>query len=270
MWIMIKKLMSLTCLLFSLAAAPLHAQSFDRVVQADILPGWRNSDGSHMAAIRITLNPGWKTYWRAPGDAGIPPRFDWGGSRNLRGLDMTWPTPHVFLQNGMRSIGYKQELILPVRITPKSANKPIRLKAMLDIGVCRDICVPQQIAIKAELPPVGERDARIAAALADRPLSASEAGLRGITCRISPTRDGLKLTAQIDMPSAGGTEVTVIETGDPKIWIAEGTTRRQGGALVAETEMMHVEGKPFILDRSALRFTVLGARHAVDIQGCSG
>ncbi|MGX9351314.1 protein-disulfide reductase DsbD domain-containing protein [Shimia sp. W99] len=267
---MIQKLLSITCLLLGLATFPVHAQSYDGVVRAEILPGWRNSDGSHTAAIRISLNPGWKTYWRAPGDAGIPPRFDWGGSRNLRGLDITWPTPHVFQQNGMRSIGYKQELVLPVRITPKSADKPIRLKAHLDIGVCRDICVPQQITVKAELPPGGKRDARIAAALADRPLSGSEAGLRTVTCRLSPTRDGLKLTARIDMPSAGGTEVAVIETVDPEIWIAEGTAQRQGGTLVTETEMMHVEGKPFILDRSTLRFTVLGARHAVDIRGCAG
>ncbi|PSL18203.1 disulfide bond corrector protein DsbC [Shimia abyssi] len=254
-----------TCL-----AVPVQAQSYDQVVQAEILPGWRNSDGSHMAAIRITLNPGWKTYWRAPGDAGIPPQLDFRGSHNLAGFDVNWPTPEVFSQNGMRSIGYTEELVLPVRITPKSAGKPVRLKAALDIGVCRDICVPQQLTVKAELPSQGKRDARIAAAIADRPLSANEAGVRRVTCRLSPTQNGIKLTAKIEMPSAGGGEVAVIEAANPEIWVAEGTSKRQGNALLAETELMHVDGASFIVDRSTLRFTVLGANHAVDINGCTG
>ena len=99
----------------SLAAVTAQAQSFDRVVQAEVLPGWRTENGDHMAALRITLNPGWKTYWRAPGDAGIPPLLDWSGSGNLESAEVTWPTPEVFSQNGMRSIGYTEELVLPVR-----------------------------------------------------------------------------------------------------------------------------------------------------------
>ena len=167
---MTRKTLASLCLALTMAL-PASAQSYDRVVQAEVLPGWRMEDGHHMAAIRITLNPGWKTYWRAPGDAGIPPRFDWRGSGNLRNVDITWPTPEVFDQNGMRSIGYAQEVILPLRITPKRAGKPVKFKAHLNIGVCRDICVPQDIKVTASLPPdVTKRDPRIAAAMAERPL----------------------------------------------------------------------------------------------------
>ncbi|MCX8508161.1 MAG: protein-disulfide reductase DsbD family protein, partial [Rhodobacteraceae bacterium] len=67
-------------------AAPLaQAQPVpDNLLKAEILPGWRTESGSQMAALRLTMAPGWKTYWRAPGDAGIPPRFDWTGSANLK------------------------------------------------------------------------------------------------------------------------------------------------------------------------------------------
>ncbi|MBO6896195.1 MAG: hypothetical protein JJ868_02375 [Shimia sp.] len=246
------------------------AQSFDQVVQAEVLPGWRDAEGTHMAAVKITLNPGWKTYWRAPGDAGIPPQITWNGSRNMGSVALEWPTPEVFNQNGMRSIGYSDELVLPVRIAPKDAGKPVRLKATLDIGVCRDICVPQRLKVKAELPPSGARDAEITAALVDQPLTAREAGVGKVTCKLSPTSDGVALTATIHMPSAGGAEVAVVETADPHVWVAEGTTKRQGGALVAETEMMHVDASSFMVNRSDLRFTVLGTNHAVDIIGCSG
>ena len=71
-------------LLASLAAlGPGHATTQDDVLQATLLPGWQTASGSHMAAVDLTLAPGWKTYWRSPGDAGIPPRFDWSGSKNV-------------------------------------------------------------------------------------------------------------------------------------------------------------------------------------------
>ena len=63
----------------------------DEVVSASVLTGWRMENGHHMAALRITLAPGWKTYWRAPGEAGIPPRFDWTGSDNLSAVTVHWP-----------------------------------------------------------------------------------------------------------------------------------------------------------------------------------
>lgn len=254
----------------TLLPATASAQSFDQVVQAEVLPGWRDSEGNHLAAVKITLNPGWKTYWRAPGDAGIPPQITWSGSRNMGSVALEWPTPEVFNQNGMRSIGYSDALVLPVRIAPKDAGKPVRLKATLDIGVCRDICVPQRLKVKAELPPSGARDAEITAALVDQPLTAHEAGVGKVICKLSPTANGVALKATIHMPSAGGSEVAVVETADPHVWVAEGTTKRLGGALVTETEMMHVDATSFMVNRANLRFTVLGAKHAVDIIGCSG
>ena len=260
------------CALISPTFAPsdASAQNFDQVVQAEVLPGWRNADGSHTAAVRITLNPGWKTYWRAPGDAGIPPQIKWNGSRNMGRIDVQWPTPEVFDQNGMRSIGYANEVVLPLRIEPNDPDGAMRLKATLDIGVCRDICVPQRLKVKAELPPQGTRDARIAAAMVDQPLTADEAGVGKVTCQLSPTQNGVALKATIHMPSAGGAEVAVVETANPEIWVAEGTTIRSGGTLVAQTEMMHMTEASFMVSRSDLRFTVLGTNHALDILGCSG
>ena len=63
----------------------------EQPAHADLLTGWRLEDGRHAAAIRIRLDPGWKTYWRAPGDGGIPPSFDWQGARNLAGWSVHWP-----------------------------------------------------------------------------------------------------------------------------------------------------------------------------------
>ena len=73
----------------------------------ELLPGWVQPDGSRMAAIKITLEEGWHTYWRAPGDAGIPPQLTVRSSDNISGIKMHWPTPQVYEQNGMRYVGYE-------------------------------------------------------------------------------------------------------------------------------------------------------------------
>ena len=93
--------------------------------------------------------------------------------------------------------------------------------------------------------------------------------MRAARCTLAPAKDGFRLTAMLDMHSAGGSEVVVIEPGAPSVWASETTTRRQGGTLVAEADLVHSAGKPFALDRSDVRITVLGAKRAVDIRGCA-
>ncbi|WP_300036595.1 protein-disulfide reductase DsbD domain-containing protein [uncultured Roseobacter sp.] len=252
-------------------AGPLSAQSgFKEPVTAQVLPGWVKTDGTRVAALHLSLAPGWKTYWRAPGDAGIPPAFDWAGSSNLSSVGISWPAPSVFDQNGMRSIGYENELIIPLTITPRSPGKPVRLSVDMDLGVCSDICVPYELEFEATLDSDASRPTpAIAAALAQMPYSAREAGVTSATCRVEPTEDGIRLEARVSMPSAGGQEVAVIEPGVPGVWVSEADTRRNGNSVVAVSEMIHADGGAIALDRKAIRITVLGSSHAVDIQGCT-
>lgn len=271
---MTPRLPALLCafLIAALAAAlPLRANPYADAVQARLLPGWRMEDGTLMAGLEITLAPGWKTYWRAPGDAGIPPMFDWSRSRNLRDATISWPTPHVFHQNGLQTIGYRERVVLPIAVAPRRDGKPVRLSGTIDIGICNDVCVPVRLALSEDLASArATPDPVIAAALAERPFSAAEAGLKSAACTIAPARDGLSLRAEFTLPSAGGRELAVVETGDPMIWASEPRITRTGGKLIAEFDLTHASGGPFALDRSALRFTILGRSHAVDIDGCTG
>ncbi|MBC7164738.1 MAG: hypothetical protein H5U15_07035 [Roseovarius sp.] len=251
-------------------AGPLAARSPDDMVRISVLPGWRDADGTHMAALRFEMAEGWKTYWRAPGEAGIPPRFDWRGSRNLGAVEILWPTPQQTTTNGMRTIGYEHDLILPVRLTPARAGEPITLSAGLEIGICSDICVPVDTRVHLDLPPdAGTRDPRIAAALAARPYTSAEAGVGRVACAVAPVEGGLRVVAEIDMERMGPQETVVIETDNPDLWVAQSDTVREGRRLRAETEIYHVDGRGFMVDRGGLRLTVLGSGAAVDIRGCS-
>jgi DsbC/DsbD-like thiol-disulfide interchange protein len=255
--------------LFSAAPRIAGAQDIDRVVSAELRPGWRQADGTHMAALHLKLAPGWKTYWRAPGDAGIPPEFGWRGSANLSGVSVVWPRPDVFEQGGMRSIGYHDEVILPLAIRPASGGD-VRLAGDMRLGICKDICMPHELSFSAVLPAApSPRDPAIVAALADRPFTAADVGGASAQCRVDPSEKGMTLTAEIAVDPAGTREDVVIETGNPLLWVSEPRSRREGGTLVTRAEVRHVEKRPFALDRSSLTFTVLGSSHAVEIEGCS-
>lgn len=253
-------------------SAPAPAEGFGGLAEVpaeiSVLPGWRTAEGTHMAALRVRLEPGWKTYWRSPGDGGIPPRLRWDGSRNLASVRFHWPRPRVYEIGGMRSIGYYEELVLPMELRPARPGEPIVLRADIELGVCRDVCVPMFAEIAADLPASGGRDARIEAALANRPATASEAGVRDVSCEVEPTADGLRLTARIDMPSLGPEEVAVFELPDETIWISESTGGRDGRALVAASDMVPPSGAPFLLDRSSVRITVISPGRAVEMTGC--
>ncbi|MDE4134260.1 protein-disulfide reductase DsbD family protein [Phaeobacter sp. QD34_3] len=263
-------------LLALLALAPLgHAAEATEalapsdLVQIEILDGGLTSRGTYMGALRLTLSEGWKTYWRTPGDAGIPPRFSWRGSRNIGAVEMTWPAPEVFMSAGYRTIGYHDQVILPVEITPKQPGKPVRLKGRMELGICKDVCVPSELKFDHRLQPEARRNPAIVAALASRPYSAAEAGVTSATCSLTPGRYGLKVEARIQMPSAGGEELAVIEPGTPHLVAGETSARRSGGFLLASTEFLPAtQNSPAAIDRSTLRITVLGQNHAVDIQGC--
>lgn len=244
------------------------AGPFDDLAAIEVLPGWRNALGEHIAGIRITLEPGWKTYWRAPGDGGIPPQFSLAGSENISGFAPHWPVPEVFRQNDMYSVGYNDSVVFPLRLFSEDPSAPMRVTGQIQIGVCEEICIPVTLNFDELLPSEGERDAAITAALINRPMTEDEANVGNVICRIAPINDGLQVTTIVDVPPAGASEYVVVEAGDANVWVSEADVVRVGNSLSATVDMVHISGASFALDRSAVRITVLGESQAIDIQGC--
>lgn len=96
------------------------------------------------AGIEIKLQPGWKTYWRYPGDSGVPPQFDFAGSENLASAEVLYPAPHSFQDGAGTSIGYQDAIIFPVRVTPRDPSRPVKLNAKIDYAVCEKLCIPAE------------------------------------------------------------------------------------------------------------------------------
>ncbi|GAB4265399.1 MAG: protein-disulfide reductase DsbD family protein [Pararhodobacter sp.] len=241
-----------------------------RVVQAEILPGWQTERGTRIAALHLRMEPGWHTYWRVPGEAGIAPRLDWSGSQNVAAVAPIWPRPQVFVQNGLQSFVYENDLILPLEITPANPNRPIALIGDLAIGVCRDTCVPVDLTVQAALRGTGERDGRILSAMAAAAEPAARAGLTRTTCRVAPERRGAALTLRATLPRTGRDEHIVVELPGTGLWISDTRTWREGTDLVAEARVRAPGGGAVGIDRSSLAITVLSESRMVTSQGCVG
>lgn len=266
------RLVAATLLLAPVAGASLAedlAQS--AVLGASIRPGWRTTDGTQIAAFDLRLAPGWKTYWRAPGEAGIPPSFDWSGSENVAGVDYLWPRPHVFDLNGLRTIGYKGGLLLPIAVRVADPQRPALIKGRVELGVCDEICVPVTLTLSATLPAGGDKDPQIQSALDDQPTTGRKAGIPKPRCTAEPLRDGLRLTTRIAVAATTRPEFAVVEIDGRPVWSQEVKTLVEDGTTTQITDLIPPDAAPFALERSAVRTTLfLKDGGIIEFSGCTG
>jgi DsbC/DsbD-like thiol-disulfide interchange protein len=113
------------------------------------------------AGVEIRLMRGWHTYWRYPGDSGVPPQFSFDGSRNLKQVDVLWPAPERITDSSGTSIGYSVGVIFPLRVVPQAVGKPVTLRLRLQYAICEKLCVPAEA--QSELTLTGSRASQDAA-----------------------------------------------------------------------------------------------------------
>jgi DsbC/DsbD-like thiol-disulfide interchange protein len=126
----------------------------------------QNGTNLLLAGIEISMEAGWKTYWRTPGE-GIAPSFSWDESANLKDVRVLWPAPIRFSEAGSASIGYAGRVLLPLVITAQDAAKPVSLSLAVAYGVCKDICMPveAQLSLDMDTPPRPSDREQVLAAL---------------------------------------------------------------------------------------------------------
>lgn len=114
------------------------------------------------AGVEIRLDSGWKTYWRDPGDSGVPPSFDFTGSGNVKSVRVLWPAPERFPDGaGGNSIGYMGRVILPLRVVPNDATQPASLHVKLGYAICGNLCVPAEANLDLALSGNGAEETAI-------------------------------------------------------------------------------------------------------------
>jgi DsbC/DsbD-like thiol-disulfide interchange protein len=125
-----------------------------------------------LAGFEIRLAPGAITYWRNPGDAGLPPTFDFSASDNVAAVEPVFPAPKRIREpDGSEAFGYDGSVVIPLKVTPRDAAKPVTLALHVDFAVCEKVCLPAKAEVSLALPTSADSPyaGAVTAALADAP-----------------------------------------------------------------------------------------------------
>jgi DsbC/DsbD-like thiol-disulfide interchange protein len=170
-----------------------------------------------LGGIAFQLQPGWHTYWRNPGDSGVPPRFDFAKSDNVEAVTILWPAPMKFSDGGGgTSLGYQKQVVLPLRIVVKNADKPVTLRAGIAYAVCEKICIPVEANAELAFTSVAStQDGALSAALDSVPKPATIGDPNPLTIR-DIKRD--KNSVLVDVAAPGASEVNLFVEGPTPDW----------------------------------------------------
>src|SRR6266700_4442134 len=171
-----------------------------------------------LGGIAIQLEPGWKTYWRTPGDSGVPPRFDFSRSENVEAVTVLWPAPKRFDDGaGGTSLGYKQQVVLPLRIVARNADKPLMLRAAISYAVCEKICIPVEASTELVFASVAStEDGALSAALDTVPKPANVGDPNPLTIR-DVKREG-KASVVVDVAAPETKDISLFVEGPTPDW----------------------------------------------------
>lgn len=144
----------------ALAAAGAWDENEQARVRAIAATGAVGTADRISAGLEFDLADGWKTYWRSPGDAGLPVTADWSGSENVAAVDFGWPVPHRFSLFGLETFGYGGRVVFPLTVRPETPGLPVALRGRVDYLVCEEICIPHSAQVSLELPAGPQTPAR--------------------------------------------------------------------------------------------------------------
>jgi DsbC/DsbD-like thiol-disulfide interchange protein len=213
-----------------------------------------------LGGIAFQIQQGWKTYWRTPGDSGVPPRFDFSKSDNVEAVTIMWPAPLKFDDGaGGHSIGYHDQIVLPLRIIPKTADKPVTLRAEINYAVCEKLCIPVEASTELGFNSVAStEDGALFAALDTVPKPATIGDPNPLTIR-DVKRDGAKyVVVDVVAPDKGSVNLFVEgPTPDWSLPIPAPVEHSPPGVkrFTFELDGLPPGAKP---DGAALKFTLVG------------
>jgi len=227
----------------------------------------KTSDPHLRAGIEIKMQPGWKTYWRYPGDSGVPPHFDFSGSENLKAATVLYPAPHLFTDETGQSLGYKDKVVFPVMVSALQPDKPVLLRLKLDYAVCEKLCVPAEGRAELQLTATDStHDSVLVAAEALVPKQVTPAQL-GLTVR--RVNDGTRPLVTVDMGAPAGKPIELFVEGPTPQWALPIPKPLQIGPAGRAQFAFELDGLPPGVDPKGqidLVFTVVTGERAVEVK----
>jgi DsbC/DsbD-like thiol-disulfide interchange protein len=219
-----------------------------------------------LGGIAFQLQPGWKTYWRTPGDSGVPPRFDFSKSENVEAVTVLWPAPTKFDDGaGGHSLGYKNQIVLPLRIVAKNADKPVTLRAEINYAVCEKICIPVEANAELAFASVAStEDSALFAALDTVPKPANVGDPNPLTIR-DVKRDG-KSSVLVDVATPDTRELNLFVEGPTPDWALPVPTLVEPSPAGVRRFAFELDGLPpgAHPEGAALKLTLVGGERSYE------
>jgi DsbC/DsbD-like thiol-disulfide interchange protein len=221
------------------------------------------------AGVQIRLKAGWHTYWRYPGDSGVPPQFDFTGSQNVKQVHVLWPAPQRLSEDGGVSIGYAHDLTIPLHVVPQDLSKPVTLKMKLDYAICEKMCVPA--VAKAELTlasgPVSQ-DAALTTAEAQVPKRHALGEGQTLAIRSVRRETGSKgPRVVIDVAVPAGAPVDLFAEGPTPQWALPVPVALDGAPEGLQRFAFDLDGAPpgAKYENALLTLTAVGEQGAIEV-----
>jgi DsbC/DsbD-like thiol-disulfide interchange protein len=217
-----------------------------------LLLGGVAADGTIRGAIEIEIEPGWHTYWRYPGEVGLPPAFDFSRSENVAAVDVRYPAPERHDDGASVSLIYRDEVVFPLAITPQRRGSPVTLAVDARFGVCSTICIPTGAEAAVTMRPEAAPDAATAtrlslaaARLPDRP-EPGRFDIEGVSTA------GDDLFIDVLAPQSSYRDLFVAppdgwSVGQPQLVLQEGARSRYRMSLAGRPPGAAVAGQQFRL-----------------------
>lgn len=260
-------------------AATLFAASLAAVAKAEDASPWQRDAHSAvrllagsrsgsvlLGGIAIQLQNGWKTYWRMPGDSGVPPRFDFSKSDNVEAVTVLWPAPIKFDDGaGGFSLGYKKQVVLPLRIIAKNNDKPVTLRLNLSYAVCDKLCIPVEASSELTFASVAStEDGNLAAALDAVPKPANVGDPIPVTIR-DVRRDGDR-NVLVEVSAPETRDVSLFVEGPTPDWALPIPRLLENSPPGMKRFVFELEGLPpgAKPDGAALKLTLTGGDRAYE------
>src|SRR6516165_3794599 len=219
-----------------------------------------------LGGIAFQLQPGWKTYWRTPGDSGVPPRFDFSKSDNVEAVTVLWPAPRKFEDGaGGTSLGYHDQVVLPLRIVAKNVDKPVTLRADINYAVCENLCIPVDASAELAFNSVAStEDSALFAALDTVPKPANVGDPTPLTIR-DVKRQG-KAEVLVDVVTPDQRPVNLFVEGPTPDWGLPVPKPVEASPPGVKRFAFQLDGVPPGVnpDGAALKFTLVGGDRAYE------
>jgi DsbC/DsbD-like thiol-disulfide interchange protein len=257
--------LSVACATFEVRAEDASPWQRDAHSAMRLLAGSR-SGAVLLGGVALQLQPGWHTYWRTPGDSGVPPRFDFSKSDNVEAVTVLWPAPHKFDDGaGGTSLGYIKQIVLPLRIVAKNADKPVTLRASVNYAVCEKLCIPVDASAELAFASVAStEDGTLSEALNAVPKPASVGDPNPLTV-LDVKRDG-KTTVLVDVAAPDTNDLSLLVEGPTPDWALPVPKLVEHGPPGVKRFSFELDGLPpgTSADGAALKLTLIGGDRAYE------